>query len=149
MNGGSEFRTNQTFVLKSIVHISLLELVDPKDISRFHDAARNGDVNVIVDMLRAGVPVNCCYNDNQMALHWAAVENRINVVNVLLGSGANVNRPNRHNYTPLTEAAIKNHTDSSKCCCVMVYVKNMYGYTALDLARRFNHEDAIRLLENY
>ena len=40
-----------------IACVSLLEIVDQDVVKRFMDAARFGDVNVVVDMVREGVPV--------------------------------------------------------------------------------------------
>lgn len=40
--------------------VSFLGIVDTHIISSFHHAALAGDVNVVVDMLRDGVPVDCC-----------------------------------------------------------------------------------------
>ena len=40
--------------------VSFLGIVDTHIISSFHHAALAGDVNVVVDMLRDGVPGDCC-----------------------------------------------------------------------------------------
>ena len=135
-----------------IARISLLEIVDQKVVDRFHQAAIDGDVNVVVDMLRAGVPVHCCDKYDSTALLWAAFHSRIDVVNVLMKSEANINRQNRHGYTPLMRAAFDNSTDVIEVLlhdCADRSIVDVKGNTALDLAREFNYKEAIRLLEKY
>lgn len=65
-----------------IACVFLLEIV-----KRFHDAARYGVVNVVVDMLRDGVPVDRCDEHSRTALFMAAYYNRIDVAKVLLENG--------------------------------------------------------------
>ena len=151
MNGGSEFGTNQT-VLMLIARDSLLEIVDPDVVGRFIHAAREGDVNAVVDMLREGVPVDCCDTVDQTALSCAVFFNHINVVNLLLESGANVNRQHRSGVTPLIVAAMMNYTNVMEVLLHHGADRSFVdekGKTALDLARLYNHKEAIRLLENY
>ena len=88
MNCRSEFCKKSYFV---IAGVSLLEIDDQQVVKHFCEAASKGDVSMVVDMLRGGVPVDCCNEEDQTALHLAATNNRIDVVNVLLKSGANVN----------------------------------------------------------
>ena len=88
-----------------IARVSLLETVDREVVNRFHGAASDGDVNVVIDMLRDGVSVDCSDEYGQTALYWAAVNNRIDIVKVLLDSGANVNWQNCFGITPLMDAA--------------------------------------------
>ena len=130
--------------------ISLLEIDDPLVVKRFHDAARKGDVSVIVKMLRDGVPVDCYYEDSRTALYWAVYYDGIDVVKVLLESGANVNRQDRNGRTPLIQAAINNNTDVME---VLLHhgadpsIVDVVERTALEWARMRYREEAIRLLE--
>ena len=136
-----------------IAHVvSLLDIVDPDVAVSFHCAARNGDINAVVDMLRAGMPVNCFDDNDRTALHWAALNNRVDVVHVLLESGVNINWQNLWGNTPLMEAVKRNNTVVMEM--LLQYgadqsIVDEEGITALEIARILNYEEAIRLLEKY
>ena len=135
-----------------IARVSLLEIVDQDVVKRFMDAARFGDVNVVVDMVREGVPVDCYDEYDSTALNWAALYNNIDVVNVLLESGANVNWQDRSSFTLLMGAAMSNSTGVMEVLLHHGADRSFVdekGKIALDLARLYNHKEAIRLLENY
>ena len=133
-----------------IAHVSLLEIVDQDVVKRFMDAARFGDVNVVVDMVLEGVPVDCYDEYGSTALNWAALYNNIDVVNVLLESGANVNWQDRSSFTLLMGAAMSNSTGVME---VLLHhgadpsIVDVVERTALEWARMRYREEAVRLLE--
>ena len=132
--------------------VSVLDIDDTDVNKRFIRAARYDDVNVIVHMLRGGVLVDCCNENYRTALHWAARNNYIGVVNVLLESRANVDPKDRLNVTRLMEAAFMNNTNVMEMLLHHVADRSVVdkrGLTALDIARRHSHEEAIRLLKKY
>lgn len=135
-----------------IACVSVLDIDDTNVAKRFLRAARYHDVNAIVHMLRGGVLVDCCNENYRTALHWAARNNCIGVVNVLLESRANVDPKDRLNVTPLMEAAFMNNTNVMEMLLHHVADRSVVdkrGLTALDIARRHSHEEAIRLLKKY
>lgn len=76
--------------------VVLITLVSPLEIDRalverFHYTAAGGDVSVVAEMLRDGIPVDICDQTGRTALYYAAITNRKGVVNELLNNGANVN----------------------------------------------------------
>ena len=71
---------------------------------------------------------------------------------MLLESGANVNWQDRSSFTLLMGAAISNSTGVMEVLLHHGADRSFVdekGKTALDLARLYNHKEAIRLLENY
>lgn len=138
-------------VLMLIASVPHLE-VNSQLVKRFIDAAHFNDVTEVVDMLRAGIPIDSTDENGYTALYWATDSNHTDIVTKLLKNGADVNVQTGHGWTPLHTAADKNNVgimitlldhdaDSS--------VRNIRGQTALDVARMFNREEAILLLENY
>lgn len=139
------------FVLILIARVSLLEIVDRPVVERFHNAARSGNVNVVVDMLCNGVPIDCCNKRGETALWLATANNRADVAGVLLEGGANVNwKNNYYGRTPLIIAAMGNSTDVMK---VLLHhradrsIMDVEGKTALDWARWGEHKEVMWLLE--
>ena len=138
-------------VLMLIASVSHLE-VNSQLVKRFIDAAHFDDVTEVVDMLHAGIPIDSTDENGYTAIYWATDSNHTDIITELLKNGADVNVQTGHGWTPLHTAADKNNVgimitllehgaDSS--------VRNTRGQTALDVARMFNREEAILLLENY
>ena len=92
-----------------IVHVSLLE-TDTAIVNRFHRAADRSDICIILEMLRAGVPIDCRDTDGYTALLWAAMLKRTSVVYELLRKGADVNAQSCGGATPLHHATLRNYT---------------------------------------
>ena len=70
------------------------------------DAAMDGDVERVVELLRGGADVNAAQGDGMTALHWAAYNGSEELVSTLLYAGANSEAVTRiGSYTPLHLAA--------------------------------------------
>lgn len=70
------------------------------------DAARDGDIEAVRALVRAGADVNAAQGDGMTALHWAAERGSVELAEVLLHAGANVDAGTRiGGYTPLHIAA--------------------------------------------
>ena len=66
------------------------------------DAAMNGNINVVQDLLKEGADVNLSQGDGMTALHWASEAGDTEMVGMLLYAGANVQGVTRlGDYTPL------------------------------------------------
>ena len=69
------------------------------------NAALNGDLSKIRELVENGVDVNTRDKSGTTPLHWAAEADYYNIVVYLVEHGANVNARNRAGDTPLTLAA--------------------------------------------
>ena len=65
------------------------------------NAAKNGDIGAVRELLAKKVDVNAPSADSSTALHWAVEANNLDIANLLIGAGANVNARTRYNITPL------------------------------------------------
>ena len=117
---------------------------------RLEDAATNGDLATVKDLLgRLGDPNGRSF-DGDTAVHAAARRGHRNVVEYLLGQGANVNVRNDQRETPL-HSAVRNHQlQMIKYLLEMGADKNLRdsrGRTARDWAAVFNDKEAGQLLD--
>ena len=72
------------------------------------DAAKNGDIALIKQLLKGGIEVNEPQGDGMTALHWAAERGNIELAEVLIYAGANPMAGTRiGQYKPLQLAAKK------------------------------------------
>lgn len=78
----------------------------PPESSPLVDAARNGDLDALRDLVRRGADVNAAAGDGMTALHWTAHLNHTNAAEILLFAGARLEpRTRLGGYTPLLVAA--------------------------------------------
>ena len=70
-----------------------------------HNAAQNGNLNQVKELLNQGVPVNSRNGAGWTPLHEAAFSGHLSVVQELLRRGAHVNPRAQFGYTPLHVAA--------------------------------------------
>ena len=83
-------RISQTSNCFIVISIFLLE-IDAELIRRFCQAARDGDVSLLTEMLDNGVPIDREYGI-ATALKYAAMMNRTDVTQMLLKRGADVDK---------------------------------------------------------
>ena len=76
------------------------------------DAARNGDVVKLRELLDAGAEVCRGDYDNRTALHLGAAEGHLAAVKYLVARGADVNAVDRWRGTPLRDAEAGEHTET-------------------------------------
>lgn len=141
--------------IKNILLGSLLSLaivgVAQVDAAPIHDAAQNGNVESVRQLIQDGVDVvDDCYGST--ALAWAATNGHLDCVQLILDHNADVNHANIFGRTALIEAAYKGHTD-----CVRVLLARRADVnhasnssnTALDYAERGNHSEIVKLIEDH
>jgi ankyrin repeat protein len=76
---------------------------------------------------------------------------RLEIVKLLIKHGSNVNHIGRYKSTALIEASCKGYTDIVEYLLqngADPFLKSWYDYTALSLARNWNHKEIVSLLED-
>ena len=73
-------------------------------------AARQGSVDIVINMLEQGADINWTKNDGTTPLFIASQEGHVDVVSVLLKQGADINKASQ-GKTPLQIARQRNHTE--------------------------------------
>lgn len=109
-------------------------------------ASRRGEVNVVQELLAAGVNVNHRNQDGTNALWAAVVANSFEIADLLLAHGADLDNQNDNGATALMYAA-----SSGKTPWVQYFLarganttlRSLDDFSALDLA---NNRDILRLL---
>ena len=123
--------------------------IDQKPTERFIRAAFEGDIQSVVELLDAGMPVNI-RDHGWTSLHGAAGTNCTDLVLLLLQKGAHVNELSNTGMTPLHRAAGRNRTDVIRILLqhgASTNIKDHHNRTPLDIAHLMNRKEAIRLLE--
>ncbi|KAK7757566.1 hypothetical protein SLS62_000581 [Diatrype stigma] len=77
-------------------------------------AARDGQREVIKQLLKYGADITQRDNTGHSPLHWAADRGQVEAVKMLLEYGADVTVPNEQGWTPLASAVFKGHTEVVK-----------------------------------
>ena len=114
------------------------------------DAAKEGDVEAVKDLLHRGAEVDAKSSKGKTALHYAAANGRLDVVNLLISSGADLNARDRDWHTPLMLSAIYgcNHTVQSLLNNgADPNAKTLAGTTAMAYAENNDHPLALALLK--
>ena len=116
------------------------------------NAACDGDVSKVVEMVEAGMPVDITDGVGWTALIRAAMNNRTDVVRCLLDKGADVNKQHPEAMAMLHFANIMNRTDAMRMLLehrARKDIKDEHGATPIDNARWRNNKEAVDLLEQY
>ena len=101
------------------------------------DAAADGNIEVVKQLLAAGANVNAKNKWGGTPLHWAARGGHKEIVELLIAKGANVNAKNDEDGTPLHLAADRGHTEVVELLITAgadVNAKDDEGETPLDQA---------------
>ena len=103
-------------------------------------------------MLDEGVPVDIVDGAGGLtALQCAAMNNRTDVMHELLQRGADVNKRDRYDgLTALHYSAMYNNIDAIRLLLengASTTIKDNEGRTPIDVAREYNHQEAVLLLQ--
>uniref|UniRef100_A0A158PAN7 Ankyrin-2 n=1 Tax=Angiostrongylus cantonensis TaxID=6313 RepID=A0A158PAN7_ANGCA len=115
----------------------------------FLRAARAGNFDKVLELLRGGTDINTCNANGLNALHLASKEGHSEVVRELLKRGAHVDSATKKGNTALHIASL---AGQSLIVTILVEhganvnVQSLNGFTPLYMAAQENHEDVVRFL---
>uniref|UniRef100_A0A1I7XJ33 ANK_REP_REGION domain-containing protein n=1 Tax=Heterorhabditis bacteriophora TaxID=37862 RepID=A0A1I7XJ33_HETBA len=118
----------------------------------FLRAARAGNLDKVLELLRSGTDINTCNANGLNALHLASKEGHSEVVRELLKRKALVDAATKKGNTALHIASL-----AGQSLIVTILVENganvnvqsLNGFTPLYMAAQENHEDVVRFLLSY
>jgi len=117
---------------------------------RLLNAAANGKLNLVKDLVSKGADVNHQDDYGWTALMIAAWNRHLDIVKYLVKEGkANVNIENKYGYTALMKAARNGYLDIVEYLVkagANVDQQDQYGDTASTLAARKNHLNIVKIL---
>lgn len=114
-------------------------------------ASENGDFFKVDKLINKGANVNA-YKNQYTALHWASKRGNVEMVNLLLEKGADVNAKSKALWTPLHSASFNNNEKVVKILLdngADMNTKNDVGNTPLDLAKKWERDDIVSIMEKY
>ncbi len=113
-----------------------------------HVAAFYGYLSILEDLFPfCSFSINAADDDGKAPIHKAVWGRpKPEVVNWLIAHGANSQLKNHFGYTPLHWAAKHGHVESAKVLLQSLGEINVNGETPIDLAIRFEQEEATKLL---
>ncbi|HVL10010.1 MAG TPA: ankyrin repeat domain-containing protein [Burkholderiaceae bacterium] len=118
-----------------------------------YEASQRDDPQKVKKLMLLGADPNAPHKSDWRPLHSSASHGLVRVTNVLLTLGAEIDVLTRHNNTPLHKASEKGWTDVIKLLLAHRADPNLLGrfgvsrgLTALDMALRGEHWDAVTLL---
>jgi len=135
---------------KGDIPMSNVNAVNKSGHTMLMDAAKEGDLDGVKDLLRRGADLEAKSNKGKTALHYAAAHGNLDVVNLLLQNGADINARDKDWHTPLMLAAIYgcNHTVQALINQgADTVAKTLSGNTAAIYAENNNHPLALALLK--
>ena len=114
------------------------------------DAARDGKMAKIEDLLAKGADINVQNAEGWTPLMFAVAAAHTKLTKLLLEKGADVNIKTKKGWTPLMIAAKHNDVEMMKLLLekgAYIHDQNEDGKTALMLAEEQDHKDAIKFLK--
>jgi ankyrin repeat protein len=114
------------------------------------DAAKEGDLDAVKDLLHRGAEVDASSEKGKTALHYAAANGHVETVKFLLEHGAQVDARDKQWRTPLMLAAIYgcNHTIQALLSAgADTHARTLVGNTPLIYAENNEHPLAAALLK--
>ena len=121
-----------------------------------HNAAFDGDLETVKELVGSGAAVDARDEAGLTALHYAAAEGHVSVVEYLVGQGADVNATDNEGWMALHWAALHyaawfGHLDVVKFLVgagADLEARDEDGRTARDLAAYRGHTDVVEYLES-
>lgn len=111
MNGGNKFWKKPVMLIQFFLIIFSCPEQNPILINNFLDAATDGDIETVKQLLLDGIPLDVSEETGQTALMFATQFNQKSIVSYLLQEGADVNKKDAYGNTALHRAARTTDTE--------------------------------------
>jgi len=140
---------------KTEIALALLEAgakpdgLDSSQRTILHLAVDRGNATVVAALLKAKANPNLGDKDGWTPLHHAAAKNQLEIAKLLLAGGANPMLLSKLGGTPLHEAAASAGAELVQLLLdhkVDPTIKSKENVTALDIARKYNNQAAVKVL---
>ncbi|KAH9512854.1 hypothetical protein Btru_036762, partial [Bulinus truncatus] len=115
----------------------------------FLRAARDGNLEEVLDYLKGSTDINTSNPNGLNALHLASKEGHINIVTELLNRGANVEAATKKGNTALHIASLAGHEEIVRKLVengAQVNLQAQAGFTPLYMASQEGHADVVKFL---
>jgi ankyrin repeat protein len=137
-----------------LITIAAVVLVGCGPSMSIHDAATNGNIEVVKQHLASGTDVDVKDEEGATPLHYAASKGHKEIAKLLIAEGAGVNMKMQGGFTPLHFAAWEGHTEVAELFIAKgadvnakVESDSYKGMTPLDLAK--GHPEIAELLRKH
>merc|ERR1719367_1185502 len=130
---------------RSTQHGNIKRLSD--DNASFLRAARGGNLEKVLEYLKANTDINTCNANGLNALHLASKEGHVSVVDELLSRGAKIDAATKKGNTALHIASLAGQEVVVKVLVEngsAVNVQSQNGFTPLYMAAQENHDGVVR-----
>lgn len=133
--------------------IDLDKMTEEDDLGLLHLAVARGNIEIVRQLIDAGIDVNLVDSIGQTALHYAPVYKNPIIVELILAAGGKISIVDKHGNTPLWTAVMNARGNFEIVEIFMKYgalqfatIKNKYGKSPLDFARQIGSNELISLL---
>ncbi|KAI0942516.1 hypothetical protein AcW1_003126 [Taiwanofungus camphoratus] len=113
---------------------------------RMFDAARNGDADVLLQAVDAGLPANLTNDAGNTLLMLAAYSGHAVLTRELISKGADPNRVNDRGQSPLAGAVFKGEDEVVRVLVAGGADPRLGTPTAIQTARMFNKKEVVAML---
>ena len=127
----------------------LTQMQQDKLNNKLINAAKNGDIKNVKELLAKGADVGTKNKNGETALHFAAWDGHVDVVKVLIEKGADVDAKDNDGKTALHWAALRGNVEVARVLIEKgadVGAKNEDGKTALHYAAQEGHVEIVKVL---
>lgn len=121
------------------------------DITRFLDAAENGDTETVREMIAAGADVNTTDEHNRSAAYKAAKHGQLGILKLLSEHDADLDTIDNRGTNALYWAAIKGHEDVARFLVeqgVSAHITDDRGWSLLDHVKSMDKPVMMRIIED-
>ena len=129
-----------------LITIAALVLVGCGPSMSIHEAADEGNIEVVKQHLAAGIDVNAKDQDGCTPLHWAAKKGNKGIAELLIAKGGEVNANDDVGGTPLSEAAFWGHKEIVELLIAKGADVNAMRFDGTPLHLAIGHKEIIEIL---